>query len=66
MATKSAVKKTTGEGSVRRPRKKVAAPPTREAISRLAEQFWIERGKTDGYAEQDWLRAEQNLMAQAS
>jgi hypothetical protein len=39
------------------------AVPTREDIARLAEQYWIERGWQDGYAEQDWLRAERELMA---
>jgi Protein of unknown function (DUF2934) len=40
-----------------------AITPTREEVARLAEQFWAERGWKDGYAEQDWLRAEQVLMA---
>jgi Protein of unknown function (DUF2934) len=52
--------------------KKVAAPvesvaavptaaPAHHEIARLAERFWIERGWQDGFAEQDWLRAEQEL-----
>jgi hypothetical protein len=40
--------------------------PSHEEISRLAEQFWIERGWQDGHAEQDWLRAEQELRGIAS
>ena len=40
--------------------------PTHEEIARLAQQFWAERGHTDGHAEQDWLRAEQELMLMAS
>ncbi len=39
-----------------------AAPaPTREEIARLAEKYWAERGWPEGSAEQDWLRAEQEL-----
>jgi hypothetical protein len=37
------------------------AQPTRDEIARLAEKFWMERGQQDGSAEQDWLRAEQEL-----
>jgi hypothetical protein len=40
-----------------------AVTPTREEIARLAEQYWAERGWQDGMAEQDWIRAEQALMA---
>jgi hypothetical protein len=40
--------------------------PTREEIARLAQQYWAERGHQDGLAEQDWLRAEQELMKMAS
>jgi hypothetical protein len=51
--------------------KAVAAPapvpaPTREEIARLAEKFWMERGRADGSAEQDWLRAERELLGIAS
>lgn len=35
--------------------------PTHEEISALAYTYWIERGYTDGDAEQDWLRAEAEL-----
>jgi hypothetical protein len=37
--------------------------PTYEEIARLAERYWADRGWQDGYAEQDWLRAEQELLA---
>lgn len=37
--------------------------PTYEEIARLAEQFWIERGRPYGSPEVDWLRAEQTLHA---
>jgi hypothetical protein len=40
--------------------------PTYEEIARLAERYWAERGWQDGYAEQDWLRAEQDLLGMAS
>jgi hypothetical protein len=43
-----------------------AITPSREEIARLAEQYWAERGHQDGQAEQDWLRAEQELMKMAS
>ena len=37
--------------------------PTYEEISRLAEQFWVERGRPFGSPEVDWLRAEATLHA---
>ena len=40
--------------------------PSHEEIAQLAQKFWAERGWQDGYAEQDWLRAEQELRASAS
>lgn len=42
--------------------KVTAYTPTHEEIARLAQQYWAERGHHDGQAEQDWLRAEQELM----
>jgi hypothetical protein len=49
-------------------KKKTATPPmpTREEIAALAAKYWAERGWHDGHAEQDWLRAEQELLAKAS
>jgi len=46
----------------------IAASPTPsyEEIARLAERYWAERGWQDGYAEQDWLRAERELLGMAS
>ncbi|HEY1803732.1 MAG TPA: DUF2934 domain-containing protein [Terracidiphilus sp.] len=48
----------------------VAAPlavmPSREQIEFLARNYWAQRGFQDGFAEQDWLRAEQELMQKAS
>jgi hypothetical protein len=40
--------------------------PSREEIERLARKYWAERGYQDGHAEQDWLRAEQELHQKAS
>jgi hypothetical protein len=40
--------------------------PSRAEIEQLARQYWAQRGYTDGYAEQDWLRAEQELLQMAS
>jgi hypothetical protein len=42
------------------------APVTHEEISKLAHRFWAERGHQDGYAEQDWHRAERELRGKAS
>jgi hypothetical protein len=42
------------------------AMPSREEIERLARTYWEQRGFQDGYAEQDWLRAEQELLKMAS
>jgi hypothetical protein len=36
---------------------------TPEEIAKLAYKYWIARGYADGYAEQDWLRAERELTA---
>jgi len=61
--------KTTATPKTTTPRKKTVAErvtamtPTHEEIARLAEQYWAERGWQDGMAEQDWIRAEQALMA---
>jgi flagellar biosynthesis/type III secretory pathway protein FliH len=58
-ATIAAKKKTVAE-------QVTAATPSREEIARLAQQFWVERGHQDGLAEQDWLRAERELISMAS
>lgn len=44
----------------------VAIMPSREEVERLARKYWAQRGYQDGYAEQDWLRAEQELRQKAS
>jgi hypothetical protein len=40
--------------------------PSREEVEKLAQSYWAARGYQDGYAEQDWLRAEQELLQKAS
>jgi hypothetical protein len=44
----------------------VATMPSREEIEKLARAYWAQRGYQDGYAEQDWIRAEQELRQKAS
>jgi hypothetical protein len=39
-----------------------ASHPSYDQIAELARKYWAERGYTDGQAEQDWLRAEQELL----
>jgi hypothetical protein len=53
--------------------KKKAAPKkvkqmvaSHDEIARLAHQFWAERGGNHGQHEDDWYRAEQELMGKAS
>lgn len=36
--------------------------PSHEEIARLAHRYYEERGLQDGFHEQDWFRAEQNLL----
>jgi hypothetical protein len=38
-------------------------PASREAIEKLAYQYWIERGCPLGSPDQDWLRAERHLSS---
>jgi hypothetical protein len=67
-------KKTKTTAKTRKPsikKEKVActamlALPSREEIERLAQTYWAQRGYQEGYAEQDWLRAEQELLKKAS
>jgi hypothetical protein len=63
-ATKA--KKTPAARSQTVAEKVIATTPTHEEIARLAQQYWAERGRQDGQAEQDWLRAERELMQLAS
>lgn len=65
--TTAAPKATTAKAATKKATSK-AAPrvPTHEEIAHLAAQYWAERGHVDGHAEQDWLRAEQELTRKAS
>lgn len=67
---KAASTTTTRKPATRKPtpteEKLKAVTPTHEEISDLALRYWAERGHQDGYAEQDWLRAEQELRKIAS
>ncbi len=37
-----------------------------EQIAQLAHRFWAERGQHHGHHEEDWFRAEQELLGKAS
>lgn len=63
-AAAGTAKKTTAKQTVAE--KVIATTPTHEEIAQLAQQYWAERGRQDGQAEQDWLRAERELMQMAS
>lgn len=41
-------------------------PATHDQIAQLAHKYWAERGHQHGHAEEDWLRAEQELRGKAS
>jgi Protein of unknown function (DUF2934) len=68
------VKKTTARAKPRKtaPKKEnlaaaqVPVMPSREEVEKLAQAYWAQRGYIDGFAEQDWLRAEQELLKMAS
>ena len=45
---------------------KVTVMASHEEIAALAHKFWIERGNAHGHHEEDWLRAEQELLGKAS
>ena len=62
------VKKTKAKAAPKTEAVNVAASrtPTYEEIAQLARQYWAERGWQDGHAEQDWLRAERELLGMAS
>lgn len=67
---KATTSKTGAKGATQSPtpisEKAVTRMPTHEEIAHLARKYWAERGHADGQAEQDWLRAEQELMQKAS
>jgi hypothetical protein len=39
--------------------------PIRDAIANRAYELYLERGKVDGHADEDWLAAERELEAAA-
>ena len=45
---------------------KVTMMASHEQIATLAHRFWTERGEQHGHHEEDWLRAEQELLGKAS
>jgi hypothetical protein len=71
MAT--AVKKTTAPSKLRKtatkkekaPQEAKSAMPSREEIEQLARRYWAASGYREGFAEQDWFRAEQELLQRA-
>lgn len=46
--------------------KQPVARPSHQQIEELAKKYWAERGCPEGSPEQDWLRAEKELMGKAS
>jgi hypothetical protein len=64
--TADAVKKTTPAKKKTVAEQVKATTPSHEEIARLAQQYRAERGWQEGQAEQDWLRAEQELRKMAS
>ena len=50
------------ESAVEAPVVQPAVTITHEAIARLAYSFWEARGRQGGSPEQDWLRAESELL----
>jgi hypothetical protein len=64
--TSAKPRKTTTKTATKNEKVVKVSKPTREEIERLAKSYWAERGYQDGYAEQDWLRAETELLKEAS
>ncbi len=51
------------EAPVMQPVQPVQATPSQEQIATLAYSYWVARGHQGGSPEEDWLRAEQELLA---
>jgi hypothetical protein len=47
-------------------RSKVTMMVSQEQIAALAHRYWTERGQQHGHHEEDWLRAEHELLGKAS
>jgi len=56
-------KKTTGKNSAA---KVTQFGVSHEEIAKLAHRYWAERGGQHGHHEEDWLRAERELLGKAS
>jgi Protein of unknown function (DUF2934) len=71
-ATAATTKTTTATTRISAPKKQTVAEkvtattPTHQEIAQLALHYWAERGRQHGQHEQDWLRAEQELLKMAS
>ncbi len=68
-ATKASPKSSSAKAA---PKKKAAPKaahvilPSQEEIAKLAHRFWAERGHQHGHHEDDWLRAEREILSKAS
>ncbi len=63
-AVASAEPAATGNTTVEHPLKSTPARTVHpHRVAELAYLFWMERGCVHGYAEEDWLRAEQTLAS---
>jgi hypothetical protein len=40
--------------------------PDRQQIAELAYSYWVDRGYQGGSPEEDWLRAERELLSRAA
>jgi len=57
------------KGATKKDNVAAISPPkvvSREMIEQLAYQSWVQRGYQHGYALEDWIRAEQELLERAS
>ncbi len=45
---------------------KLESALTREAVEKLAYQYWLDRGCPEGSAAEDWLQAESTLLRTAA
>jgi hypothetical protein len=50
------------EGDGRRRVLVMVDAPERDEIAELAYQMWVKRGRPDGSPDEDWLRAEEELL----
>jgi hypothetical protein len=48
------------------PASRIRVMVSHEEVAHLAHRYWTERGHLHGQAEEDWLRAEQELRGKAS